>query len=274
MLDPNPCATRYPILLVHGTSAYDDKPICGWGRIPRALEARGARVYLSAQDGWGSVEHNAEMLVKRIEAICAAEGCDRVNIIAHSKGGLDARYAASSLGAGERIASISTIGTPHHGSRTADRIAKAPHAVFAAAARVVNALARWYGDEDPDFLSVGRQFTTAAMAEFNRQNPDCPGVYSQSFGFAMRHPFSDVLLCLANPVIARVEGENDGLVSLASAAWGESFQAIRAEGFWGISHLDEIDLRRVRLTHRGGKGYFDICDFYIRLVEDLRRRGM
>ena len=274
MLETHPCATRYPILLVHGTSAYDDKPICGWGRIPGALEARGARVYLSAQDGWGGVEHNAAMLVKRIEAICAAEGCGKVNIVAHSKGGLDARCAASSLGAGERIASISTIGTPHHGSRTVDRITKAPPTVFAAAARVVDTLARWYGDEEPDARRVCRLFTTGAMKEFNRANPDCPGVYYQSFGFAMGHAFSDVLLCLANWVVGRVEGENDGLVSLASAAWGDNFQAIRAEGFWGISHLDEIDLRRVRLTHRGGKGYFDICDFYIQLVEDLRRRGL
>ena len=274
MLELDACATRYPILLAHGASAYDGKPICGWGRIPAALEACGARVYFGAQDGWGSVEHNAAMLAARIEAICASEGCEKVNIIAHSKGGLDARCAASSLGAGARIASISTVGTPHHGSETLDIICKAPPALFAAAARVVDTLARWYGDEAPDFLSVGRLFTTEAMEAFNRANPDCPGVYYQSFGFVMGHAFSDVLLCLANWVVGRVEGENDGLVSLASAAWGENFQAIRARGFWGISHLDEIDLRRVRLTHRGGKGYFDICDFYIRLAEDLRRRGL
>ena len=274
MLETNTCETRYPVVLVHGTSAWDMKHALFWGRIPRALRAHGAKVYFGGQDGWGSVETNAEALVRRIDAICAETGCGKVNLIAHSKGGLDARMAASSLGAGDRIASVSTIGTPHHGSKTLDRVLRAPRQLFDAAAPIVNSWARLTGDRRPDFLRVSRLFSTKSMAEFNRANPDCPGIYYQSFGFAMRHPFSDVMLCVSNLVIGRIEGENDGLVSVESAAWGENHQVLRLDGFWGVSHLDEIDLRRNRLTGCGGKGYFDICDFYVRVVEDLRRRGL
>ena len=42
-------------------------------------------------------------------------GCGKVNIIAHSKGGLDSRYAISKLGSDKYVASLTTINTPHHG---------------------------------------------------------------------------------------------------------------------------------------------------------------
>ena len=38
------CATRYPILLVHGTAFRDWEHMGYWGRIPAALRRRGARV--------------------------------------------------------------------------------------------------------------------------------------------------------------------------------------------------------------------------------------
>lgn len=48
----------------------------------------------------------------------------------------------------------------------------------------------------------------------------------------------------ANAFLTRLEGEKDGLVSVPSAAWGERKRILRARGLRGISHLDEIDLRR------------------------------
>ena len=63
-MDTRECSTRYPFILVHGTGFRDWGY---WGRIPRALEQRGAKVFFGGQDGWATVEHNAELLKARVK---------------------------------------------------------------------------------------------------------------------------------------------------------------------------------------------------------------
>ena len=70
----------------------DERPIFYWGRIPDTLRERGATVYLGGQDAWGTVAGNAEQLRKTVLRILECEQCEKINIIAHSKGGLEARY--------------------------------------------------------------------------------------------------------------------------------------------------------------------------------------
>lgn len=267
------CQTKYPIILIHGAGFRDLKWPVYWGRIPGVLEKRGARVFYGLQDCWASTETNAREIVCRIDEIRQETGAEKVNLIAHSKGGLEARMAASSLGAGDRIASVTTIATPHHGSKTIDKLLAAPQALFSTAAFAVNNWIRIIGDKKPDFLAVCQGFTTEHMAAFNRENPDVPGVFYQSFGCVMAHPFSDINLSMANFVLNWIEGENDGLVSLASAKWGENFTVLRGNTCRGISHLDAIDLRRRPLSRQQGEGVGDICEVYIAIVADLKRRG-
>ena len=45
---------------------------------------------------------------------------EKVHVIAHSMGGLDARYMISRLGMEDRVLSLTTVGTPHRGSKYAD----------------------------------------------------------------------------------------------------------------------------------------------------------
>ena len=272
-MDDNSCRTRYPIVLIHGAGFRDLKWPVYWGRIPAALEKRGARVFYGLQDCWASTETNAREIVRRIDDILAETGAQKVNLIAHSKGGLEARMAASSLGAADRIASVTTIATPHHGSKTIDKLFAAPKVLFSVAAFAVNNWIRVVGDRRPDFLAVCRGFTTEHMAAFNRENPDVPGVFYQSFGCVMAHPLSDINLSTANFVLDRIEGENDGLVSLASAKWGERFTVLRGSGRRGVSHLDAIDLRRRPFSRRPGAGVQDIYDVYVAMVQDLKQRG-
>ena len=63
-MDTLECSTRYPFILVHGTGFRDWGY---WGRIPPALEQRGAKVFFGGQDGWATVEHNAELLKVRVK---------------------------------------------------------------------------------------------------------------------------------------------------------------------------------------------------------------
>ena len=62
------------------------------------LEAKGHRVYVSRVSPLAGVRRRAEQFAEQLANIDA----EKVNIIAHSMGGLDARYAISRLGlAGE-----------------------------------------------------------------------------------------------------------------------------------------------------------------------------
>ena len=148
------CRTRYPIVLVHGAGFRDLRWPLYWGRIPSALTACGAQVFYGLQDAWGSAETNAAALAARIARITEEADCARVNIIAHSKGGIDARLAACQFGCADRIASITTVATPHRGSQTLDRLYSGASSVFSLAALAVDNWIRLVGDRKPDFLKL------------------------------------------------------------------------------------------------------------------------
>ncbi len=61
---------------------------------------------------------NAAEIKATVEAICKATGSETVDIVAHSKGGLDARTYM--MDADERVDHIVTIGSPHKGSPLAN----------------------------------------------------------------------------------------------------------------------------------------------------------
>ncbi len=267
------CKTKHPIVLIHGAGFRDLRWPVYWGRIPAALEAEGAKIYYGLQDSWGSVETNAEAIAARIDEILLETGAEKVNLIAHSKVGLDARMAISTYGYGGKVASLTTIATPHRGSRTIDRLIRMPHAVWGLAAFAVNNWIRIVGDKEPDFLRLCEGFTTESMRRFNEQNPNVAGVFYQSYCCVMAHPLSDINLSTANFVLNRLEGPNDGLVSLKSARWGEKTHVLRSNGFRGVSHLDAIDLRRYPLSRKTGDGVSDIVDVYLKMVSDLKKRG-
>jgi triacylglycerol lipase len=105
----------------------DSKYIGYWGRIPKSLEEIGCKIYFGYQDSNADIETNGKHLAERIDQIIHETGAEKVNIIAHSKGGLDSRYAISSLHMGDKVASLTTISTPHHGSKTVDILMRVPH---------------------------------------------------------------------------------------------------------------------------------------------------
>ena len=113
--DDEICKTKYPILFVHGVFFRDSEFVNYWGRVPDELKRNGAVIYYGKHSSALSVSDSAKELVARIEEIVEDSGCEKVNIIAHSKGGLDSRYAISVLGASKYVASLTTINTPHKG---------------------------------------------------------------------------------------------------------------------------------------------------------------
>lgn len=71
--------------------------------------------------GFGDLRKSAARIAQDIDKIlieCADETYEnRVDIIAHSAGGLAARYFMRNLGGDSRVHSLITLGTPHHGTR-------------------------------------------------------------------------------------------------------------------------------------------------------------
>ena len=108
--------TKYPILLVHGIAIKDIWFIKSFGEIDRILRIEGFKVYKSKVDSFGTIENNARILQEEIKKIIEECKCEKVNIIAHSKGGLDSKYAIKELHMGQYVASLTTLCTPHKGS--------------------------------------------------------------------------------------------------------------------------------------------------------------
>jgi triacylglycerol lipase len=264
------CKTRYPILLVHGIFFRDWEKFNYWGRIPEALIANGATIFYGMQQSSESVEISAEELKRRIMQVIEETGCEKVNIIAHSKGGLDARYAISRLGMDAYVASLTTVNTPHRGCKFAGRALRMlPDKPVAVVGDQYNKLFMRLGDKAPDFTAGINELTTEKCAELNEIMTDRPGVLYQSVGSAMSAPGSATMpLSLVYRIIKLVEGENDGLVSTTSMKWGDYRGTIKVKGKKGVSHADVIDLFRYDI-----KG-FDVLEYYVQLVRELKEKGL
>ncbi|MEI6603402.1 MAG: alpha/beta fold hydrolase, partial [Clostridia bacterium] len=220
-VDSQVCQTKYPLLLLHGVYQRDLKYINYWGRIPKELTRNGATIYYGNQEGCGTIENNGEDIKAKIFAIRAETGAEKVNIIAHSKGGLDARYVITVLGMADYVASLTLIGVPNRGTQLVDLLFKVPDRPLRFFSRLIDKLYRKIGDRRPDFYTSSYQFTTFNAAKFNETVHDAPGVYYQSYASEMRSLFSDSLLWLSFLILKKKEGNNDGLTSTESAKWGD-----------------------------------------------------
>ena len=266
------CRTRYPILLIHGLNCRDDWIFPYWGRVADVLRRHGARVYLSGQDAWGSIPGNAGALRRRGEEILTQTGSGKLDLIAHSKGGLEARHLASPLGLGEKLASVTLIATPNHGSVTMDRLYRLPRWLYRLCGFFINTWFRLLGDRHPDFCAVCEQFTTGWTETFNAANPDVPGLLYRSYAGIMSTWRADFFLCLTSLLQHAVEGPNDGLVTETSARWTGYRGPWRGVGGRGVSHMDEVDFRRRPLRRRGQ--VWDVVDEYVAMVAELKEMGL
>lgn len=244
-----PPRLRHPLVLAHGFLGFDEVALGGVRReYFRGLGARlsdhAEAVHRPRLAATGSVAARAADLAR-----CIRDLPDRrVNVIAHSMGGLDARYAVTRLGLGSKVASLTTIGTPHLGTPLADL--------------GDGVLGRLGLRRALQRLGIGleglRDLTTAGMAEFNRVTPDVAGVaYASVVGVVHQKRRTHPLLVPGLLYLRRKAGENDGLVPAASQRWGEVLWEIEAD------HWAQI----------GWSKHFDAAAFYERLLLELRGRG-
>ncbi|MBE6977658.1 MAG: triacylglycerol lipase [Ruminococcaceae bacterium] len=267
--DQRLCATKYPILLVHGVCFRDFKHLSYWGRIPRELERNGATVYFGEHQSARPVQASAEELSQRIRQLTGEGKAEKVNIIAHSKGGLDCRWAMRDPDIAARVASLTTVNTPHQGCEYADYLLnKISVKTQKQVAEAYNNAARLAGDTSPDFLAAMRDLTASACQERNRQMPQPEGVYCQSVGSVLKRAVHGKFpLQYTYHVVKEFDGPNDGLVGTQSFPWGDAYELLEPTGRRGISHGDVIDLNRENIPG------FDVREYYVQLVSRLREKG-
>lgn len=263
------CKTKYPILMVHGVFFRDSEKLNYWGRVPGELEKNGANLFYGEHQSALSVEESAMELAKRIKEILQITGCEKLNVIAHSKGGLDCRYAIANLGVASYIASFTTINTPHRGCGFADYLLnKIPENVQTKVAGTYNATAKRLGDSTPDFLRAVQDLTVTACEIKNGLCPLPQGIYCQSYGSVLGQATNGKFpLNFSYPLVKYFDGPNDGLVSAQSFSYGEKYTLLKTGGKRGISHADMIDLNRENIPG------FDVREFYVQLVAELKEKG-
>ncbi|MCK4821209.1 triacylglycerol lipase [bacterium] len=268
-LDKQYCKTRYPIILVHGLGFRDNSLLLKyWGDIPDALRRHGAEVHHGGQNAFSSHKNNAQQLKRKITVILHKTGSKKVNIIAHSKGGIESRYMITKLGMAHRVASLTTIATPHRGSSMAKIILTGISKRKILVKKIGDLYARLMGDIDPDSMQAGRELTREYMKRFNREVPDMPGVYYQSYGCVIDSSYPSPIWRLMYSSLSSVEGANDGLVSIESCRWGRFKGIVRGKKTQLVSHADIVGL--FALT---GVYSFNAREFYISIVHELKGMG-
>lgn len=267
--DKHVCATKYPLVLVHGVFFRDSKKFNYWGRIPAELEKNGAVIFYGNQQSALGVKKSGEEVAQTIREVLEKTGAEKVNIIAHSKGGLDSRYAITALGMDKCVASLTTINTPHRGCVFAEWLLDhAPKWLRKFVAAHYNGAFRLAGDTEPDFLQAVGDLTASACAKFNEETPDSENVYYQSVGSKINNEGRNIFPLTLSYMFSRYfDGPNDGLVAMDSAKWGDKFTTISSKAPDGVSHADVIDLMR------RDKPDVDIREFYVQLVSGLKDRG-
>ncbi len=240
--------TRHPLVLVHGVLGFDRVQVGGFRvdyfrGVTDELRRQGFLVYVVRVDPLAPIPVRAAQLAEQVIALKVG----RVNLVAHSMGGLDARYALAHLGLGEWVASLTTIGTPHRGTPVAD------HGT------------RWLGD----FLGLRRvaqrlgadvegfwALTTHRMERFNAEVPDVMGVWYASVVSEGRS--ANPILRVTRSLLERGHGASDGLVPTDSQRWGTVVDQVEADHWaqigWGLG--------------------FDAPRLYVRLGHVLGERGL
>jgi triacylglycerol lipase len=287
----------YPIVLMHGMAGFgkiEVGPIevTYFGGVVEDLAKNGEAVYVTLAPPFASSQVRAQAVAKQIDQILERTGKAKVNLVAHSQGGLDARVLASpnGLAYGDRIASVTTVSTPHHGSRVADVVlgmldhlpAKLVDDVTSALLKLLQRTA-YELQTDPELRAQITGLSEKYMMEvFNPRYTDDPNVIYKSYAgrsnlrpglfvcngsvYANEPMKLDPLQVALLPMAMMLEDGgmkvNDGLVTVESAKWGTFEQCVPAD------HLKEIGLLGPEA------GFFDHVSLYHNIVARLRSEGL
>jgi triacylglycerol lipase len=226
-----------PVVLHHGLFGFGEisagpVKLSYFGSIARGISERGHPVIISGVHPTAGVATRArqlkENILRQLEIIGRPR--EKVIVVAHSMGGLDARYMISRLGMDDRVEALLTVCTPHRGSPFADWCVLHFEKRFGAY-RLLNSL----GVD----VQAGNDLTTASCRKFNEEVLDAPGVRYFSVSGARPWNLVPPFALPSWKIVQEAEGDNDGLVSVKSSTWGTHL------GVWPADHWHSINRRYV-----------------------------
>ncbi len=286
----------YPIVFMHGMGGFGKLKLGPIGvtyfdGVVQDLAQHGEQVFTTIVPPYDTSEERAQDLAHQIDTILARTGKAKVNLVGHSQGGMDARVIASPAGMayGDRIASVTTVATPHRGSRVADAVLGLLSAVPASLIDdVTNAVldlvekTSYELDSDPHLRAQLEELSETYMAtKFNpRYIDDARVAYTSYAGRSNNRPGTgvcdgglvpndptkldtpQVLLSVTASFLEDGKGiVNDGLVTVDSAKWGTFLTCVPAD------HLKEVG----QLGPAADS--FDHLAFFRALVARIRASG-
>lgn len=253
-----PLQAKHPIVLLHGAAGFVRLPGIGveyFRGVQSLMRDEGNTVLAWKVPNFGiTVEGRARALLRHLRG---EQTQGPYNLVAHSMGGLDARHLISRLGGADLVASLTTIGTPHHGTS----VAEIRNSVLRGTG--VLPLAERHGHRFADEMQT---FTLDWSRRFNEETPDAPGIRYRAWAGEVAAWRACPLFQPLMPLIRRREGPSDGLISVKSARWCDAHFAgiIEADHFaqlgWklGLNRLDSFD-------HR---------EFYRRILREIVEAGL
>jgi triacylglycerol lipase len=245
-----------PIILVHGVLGYNELRLGPWtltryfSGTAELLQRAGNRVFTPWLSPTASIAARAVQLKTFIDRTVPDE---RVHIIAHSMGGLDARYMISRLGMAGRVRTLTTIATPHRGSPFADWS-------VSRFGRVGKLVLDWFDVGAEAFFDL----TTTRCRELNDECPDAAGVHYFSVAGQFGGELSAPEWLLPYRIVLAAEGMNDGIVSITSATHGEHTD------LWTGDHVSLVNWYQPLRPHRPTR---DRTVEFTRLMQRLAEVG-
>ncbi len=229
-LDPFPqpevILLKHPVMLCHGFGSLAN--VAGKGLLHKTcmmLREHGVLAFAPNIAPYATIKSRAEVWSKQLETLINQTGAKGLHVVAHSMGGLDMRYAVSTLGMHSKIKSLTTVSTPHQGSCLAGLTLNTPESILDGLEGITN----WFGNNiypeiKSDVIGALKQLEPDYLnREFNPSNPDHPDVYYQSVtascGKGTSSPINKLLIPFNNYIYER-QGVNDGYVPAEPAKWG------------------------------------------------------
>lgn len=290
--------TKRPIILAHGIARFDflvhhltrnaalfnfdslfpPDGLHYFKGVARHLREHGFDVHHSAVSFAAGLEQRSLDLRREVRRVLDSRSADKVHIIAHSMGGLDARHMIVRHEMADHVASLTTIGTPHLGTTLADvRMDEGGAELIEFLRQVID-------------LRGFQDLTAAACRRFNQeaQNAEAKNAVAyQTYASAEDLPMIFAPLQRAWRVINEREGPNDGLVSLASQAWQPRLTAsdgtektitqrrfpvaadhLNEVGWWDLNQLHDPDWR-TNLWRAAHDYEAQIKDVYLDIARQL-----
>jgi triacylglycerol lipase len=163
-------AARPPIVLVYGMGCSANT----WDTWRRSLVEDGFWVHVIElpRNNMGSARDGAAALAAEIDAVRAEHGCDQVQLVGFSFGGIVSRTYLQFLDGWERVERLVTVATPHHGSRLAPSTRRLRRS---AVARRMNQATKELGPDSAQTRAL------AAGWRPDVDGPRCTSIYAPAF---------------------------------------------------------------------------------------------